>query len=184
MAWDDYQGNVTDGVAGAALTYEAYRDTSLRLLFFRYNQDDELHFKFQLPHRWDPRRNVHPHMHVIPMANGAGNVRIDGWYYWNRSGVAIPAVASWTGFTVDTGFDAADQYIEQHIELGNISPPAGANESSILLMYVRRPGASDAADTYQTNKDHGTVQANLGILSTDLHYEPVKLGTQNEYGPV
>jgi len=184
MAWDDLQRTFQDGAGAAALTTEKFRDTDLRMGFFRSNQDDELSFEYQMPHTWDPRDEVRPHLHVVPMANGSGNVRFTGHYYWARPNVAIPALASWTTFTVDTAFIAADQYQEKFIILPYTTAPTGTNESAVLLIALKRPGSSDAADTYDTAKDHGTVQANIGLLSADLHFRPVKLGTETEFGPV
>jgi hypothetical protein len=52
-----------------------------------------------------------------------------------------------------------------------------------LLVEIARPGASDALDTYETAKDHGTAAANLGLLYVDVHFQPRKLGTETEKGP-
>lgn len=184
MAWDDLQRGVLSSKGATAMTYEAFRDTSYFMGFFRHNADVDLSFEYQMPHSWDPRTVVRPHLHVMPMANGSGNVRISGIYYWSLNSVAVPAAASWSSFTVDTAFVAADQYQHKLIAIGELSPPSGAQESDVLLLFVQRPAASDAADTYQTNKDHGTATANLGLLSADLHFQPIKRGTVTELGPV
>lgn len=166
------------------MTVEAFRNTSYLMSFFRHNADVDLSFEFQMPHTWDPRTSVRPHLHVVPMANGSGNVRITGHYHWAVPDTAIPVLASWTPFETTTAFVAGDQYQEKFIALGTFAPPAGASESAVLMLFVQRPGSSDGADTYSTNKDHGTAAANLGLLAADLHYQPHKAGTINEYGPV
>ncbi len=180
LQWDDVQGSIEDGRGGAALTHEVFRDTKLKMYFWRYNQNDELFFSYQLPHRWCVGTQVRPHIHVIPMANGAGNVVVDGHFFWSAIGAGIPALASWTTFKIITPLVALDQYEHSLLDLGLITPPAGALESSVLLIYMRRPGLADVDDTYQTTKDHGVGAANLGLLSADLHYQAEKAGTEIE----
>jgi hypothetical protein len=54
--------------------------------------------------------------------------------------------------------------------IATVAPPANAEESAILLVYLKREG-SDAADTYS---------GNLAVLSVDTHYQKSKLGTEEE----
>jgi hypothetical protein len=63
-----------------------------------------------------------------------------------------------------------------------IQPPAGIVESDLLLIYVFRQ-ASNVLDTYDTAKVGGTAQANLGILSSDLHYQTQKAGGSQDEIP-
>lgn len=82
-SWDDLQGDVSQGTAGAALTFEAFSDTPFKLLCLRNNQDDELHMRFQMPHRWN-RGEVRPHIHLIPLADPAASqiAHFAGQYAW------------------------------------------------------------------------------------------------------
>lgn len=184
MAWDDVRGAVTPGRASSAPLVEAYRDTPFLMSFLRHNQDNDISLELQTSHRWDPRRVLQPHLHIKPMANGAGNIRFTGYYSWSAPRFTTPALAGWTAFTVDVAAVAGDQYQMLFANIGNITAPAGVNESGILHVFVTRPGLSDAADTYSTNKDHGTGAANVGIIGIDAHYEPVKAGTETQFGPV
>lgn len=63
--------------------------------------------------------------------------------------------------------------------IGTVLPPAGAVESMMLLVYLKR-FATNGADTYKTAKAYGTAAANLGVLSVDVHTQAEKLGTTNE----
>jgi hypothetical protein len=180
--WDDVQGPITQAGGAAALTYEAYRDTAFFTYFMRNNQDDTLFLTYQMPHSWDPTTSVKPHMHVIPMVDPASTevVRITGKYAWAQVGVELPADTSWTAFTVDTNIGTTDAFKEKIIGLATVSPPASPRESNVLVLWVRRPGSSDAADTYSTGKADGTAAANLCVLSIDTHYQKQKLGSFDE----
>lgn len=177
--WTDLQGSVTQGVGTTALTYEAYRDTGFKLYFMRRNQSDELNFVFQMPHEWSPTSEVRPHMHVVPMGDpvSAQVLSFVVKYAWSRVGSALPALSGWTTLTATKTVNPGDVYKELVVPLAHITPPAGAVESDILLMQVAR---DPVPDTYNTVKDHGTAAANLGILSVDVHYQKVKLGTARE----
>lgn len=180
--WKDLQRPIEMGSGAAALVYELYASSPFKMYFFSHNQDDVLYFTHQMQHDWEVGTDVYPHMHVYPMANGAGDVVLDGYYAWSRVGVSLPTtMAGWTYFKVARAFTADDQYDENVIGWGPITPPEWASESSHLLTYIRRPGASDVDDTYSTNKVGGTVTANLGLMSADVHYQLGKLGTVDQY---
>lgn len=184
MAWDDIIGIVEyDGIP-VAPTIEQYRDTQYCLPFFRTNANVTVSVRIDPPHRWDPRRCIRPHLYVVPMANRSGNVRIRASYTWARCRTEIPSISEWITVIVDTAFSPADRYQRRLIELGPCFANHGACEAAVLFLCVERPALSDPADTYVALKDHGTPQANLGLLSASAHYEPVKSGTQNEHGPV
>lgn len=148
------------------------------MYFFRYDQDDTLSMRFQFSHKWRPGTTVYPHMHVVPMSNPASTqeVYFDGYYAWSDGTNAIPAFASWTRFTKFLPINPGDAFIEKYVDFGAVTPPATAKESAILLIQVRRAGTT-AADSYTTNKTPGTTQANLGLLSLDVHYRANKMGT-------
>lgn len=184
-AWDDLQGDVAEGTGGVALTFEAYRDTPFKILCFRYDQNDELHMRYQMPHGWN-RGEVRPHIHMIPLADPAApqNIRFAGQYAWLIPGSPLPANAGWTTFITDVTVNPGDINLQKVARLGAIGtvlPPEPQVESEILVIYLKR-FSSDPGDTYKTNKVGGTAFANLGILSLDVHVQLEKLGTASETG--
>lgn len=177
VAWDDQQGTVEAALQGAsALTLDVYRDTPARIRCFRHDQADDVTFWFQFSHRWN-KGAVRPHVHLKPLAAGDGNVRITGQYAWTSAGLPLPANAGWTTFTIDVSVTAADQYDEVVASVGAITPPALAQrESAWLVLQFQRAG-TDPLDTYTTAKDHGTAQANVGLMGADVHFMVEKSGT-------
>lgn len=138
--------------------------------------------RFQFSHRWRPGTAIVPHLHVVPLADPAGseNVYFDGYYAWSDSGTnAIPAMTGWTRITKYLTINPGDVYKEKFVDFGQISPPSTAKESSMFLLYVKRFGTSPG-DTYTTNKGGGTLQANLGLLSVDVHFRANKVGSLPE----
>lgn len=181
--WDDLQGSPDEGNRQDALTNEVYRDTSLRMLFFRHNQDDSLHYVYQMPHKWRKDTEVRTHLHVIPMADPAGDedVYFDGSYVWAPIDFSpIPAAAGWTSFNATMTVSPGEVYKHKIAELGSFAAPANPSASTCLLLYVQRSG-TNILDTYDTNKGSGTVSANLCLMSSDLHYRAEKFGTLAEY---
>ena len=174
--WDDLYAHIDTGTGPAALTYEAYRDTGFFMRFFRHNQDDSIFMTYQMSHQWDPSTAVRPHMHYLPMANGSGVLKFNYVYAWINTNTVLPAASGWTSGSVTASLDASSQYSHKVLGFGTITPTSQL-ESSVLVLKVERPGASDAADTYQTSKDHGTATANVGVLFFDLHYQKIKAGT-------
>lgn len=173
--WRDLGAQLEAG----ALTLEAYRDTALRLPFFRHDQDLAAGAVFSLPHGWDAG-DVKLHARLVPMAAGAGTARFRLRHAWvEGEGDALPAVASWTSATVDAALLAAHQYQHQRVALGTLSPPAGADASTLLLVSLERLG-TDGADTYATAKDHGTGAANLGLAALLVHHKVTEIGTETE----
>lgn len=175
--WDDLIGDIAEGTGPSELTYEAYRDTPWKLRHFRHDQADELHFTYELPHRWS-KTACKLHLHFIPLAAGSGTFAIKGQCIWSQVGAAVPANASWTTFTASKALVAGDQFKQTMISLATVEPPANPNESDILLVYLVR---DTAVDTYETAKSGGTGSANIALLKGDLHYRSVKLGTVAEY---
>lgn len=180
--WDDVLGSISQGTAGAALTYEVYRDTAFMMYFMRHDQDDALSFVFQFPHTWKYNTNVKPHLHVIPMADPSSSedVYFTGYYAWTKAGgAALPALSSWTTFTKTQAIAPGDIYIQKLVSLVTITPPSEARGSTCLMLYVRRNGTSPN-DTYTTSKSSGTSQANLGLVSADVHFQRINAGSEAE----
>lgn len=178
--WDDLQGSVSQGTAVGALTYENYRATAFKMNFFRHDQDDELSKAYQMPHRWRYVTEVIPHLHIVQMSDPIAQqqVLLDGYYHWVASDSGpIPDVGAWTPFSTLIDIDPGEAFFHKYAPLGTWAPPAAARESTILLIYMRRHG-TDITDTYDTNKVGGTVAANLGLLSADVHFRATKFGTE------
>lgn len=174
--WDDQYAVIDEGTGPAALTYEAYRDTGFFMKFFRYNQNDNIFMRYQLSHQWDPATAVRPHMHLIPMGSGSGNVLFNYTYVWCNVGSVLPAAVGWSSGSISASYTPADQYVQKIVSLGTLTPPSGSVESTVLVFKVERDGGN-AADTYHANKDTGTGAANVGIMFFDLHYQKIKAGT-------
>lgn len=169
--WEDLQGSVAQGAAGAALTFAAFRDTPFKFASFRDAQNDELHMAYQMPHGWHPGTVVKPHIHIIPLAAAAGVVRFSGVYAWALFGQEVPAAVGWTSFTVDKTIAAGDVNKMGVVLLGTITPPAAAVESDCLLIYFKREGGA-AEDTYA---------GNIAAVSIDTHFYREKIGTVQEF---
>lgn len=176
--WDDLQGAIDQGVGTQALTYEEYRDTPFLMFFWRSNQDDELNFVFQLPHKWLRNTPIFAHMHVIPMASPAVPqvAFLQGSYALIRTNGTLPALSGWTPFTAPFTVNPGDAYVERIASLFNVTPAPEFNESTLLIVHLER-AALNPLDTYKAPKDHGISSANLGLLSADVHYRSEKMGT-------
>lgn len=110
------------------------------------------------------------------MSSGSGNIKFNYTYCWINVNEVLPAAIGWTSGSVSASLDPSLQYVQKVISFGTIVP-TNQLESSIFILKVERPGASDSADTYVTSKDHQTAAANLGIIFFDLHYQKIKAGT-------
>lgn len=176
--WKDQLGNVAIAKQSSMID-ENYRDTGHIMLFFRHNTSGTLQFTTQINHDWDVGTEIRVHIHVIPMANGSGNVYFTYKYTCAGHGALFPANASWGSGNVTAPILAADQYKHKIISLFSYTPVNPTN-SSILLLQITRD-ISNPADTYETNKDHGTIQANLAALYTDIHYQVIKAGSVTEF---
>lgn len=174
--WDDLIAVIDEGTGPAQLTYEAYRNTGFFMRFFRHNQDDNVFMTYQLPHQWDISTAVSLHAHIVPMASGSGTAKFDFAYSWIKVDAEMPAANGWTSGSISFIVTPDMQYRQKILSIATVAP-TDQDESSILVLKVERPGASNATDMYITNKDHGTTSANIGVLSFDLHYQKSKAGT-------
>jgi hypothetical protein len=182
--WDDLVGTVGQAAAVAGLVYQFYGDTPFMMYFFRHDRDEALSLSYHMSHRWN-LRTVSPHIHLRPCSPSDGTVVLDGRYAWSlyNNGQNLPMWAGWTPFRVEVPLLGADQYKEGIATLFNSDPPAAYRHSSATLhIYLRRPGASDAADTYQGGNPYGLAQANLGISFVDCHHKTMRHGTVTEFG--
>jgi len=183
--WDDQQGDISEGDGGLALTYEEFRDTPWKIFCMRHDQNDELHFRFQFSHTWKYNTAVVPHLHILPLADPAETqvAYFDAYYTWSRpeySAEPVPAIADWTWIKIPVSITTGEVYAQKIVSLGSVTPPSWARGSTILLLFIRRLG-TDGNDTYTTGKDHGLAQANIGLLSADIHYRKTSVGSLVEF---
>lgn len=181
-------GEVQPGASLTAPTVAAYRDTAFRGYHFDHNADCALHFRFQLPHRWN-KGEVRLHIHYIPLVNPASTEYVI-WqcqYSWAVVGSEIPAATGWTTAEARSTITTTSAFKSAVTGLLSTSPPEGANESAILMVRVVRLGAGTPitpgwTDTYTTSKTSplGTAAANVFLLSCDLHFQSEKIGTITE----
>lgn len=163
-------------------TYEQYRDTGLLVPKLRHDQNDY----FQLRTQFDHKRKLQSvlgdiHIHIVPLANGAGNIYFSVTHHWHKDGDVIPELSGWTNTLVEVPILTTDQYkhlVKQLVT--NINPPVSEGYSSSLLIKVSRLG-TNALDTYNTNAGSGTAQANVALLYMDCHTIQNRHGSINTY---
>lgn len=174
--WDDQQVTVEEATGGAGLAVVTFRDTQATLRAFSDAARDRITFKTQLSHRWD-RGPVRPHIHWVPLVLPVAPrvVRFLATYAWALPGQVIPAAVGWTTLApIDVPLAIADAYKHMITSLGVFTPPAGAPESSILIVVLSRDGAS-VQDTYTDGVN------NVGILQLDTHFRAEKMGSFTEF---
>jgi hypothetical protein len=174
VAWGDALGNVALATKVGTVT-EEYRDTSWECDFLQHNQDGELNGTLQFNHDWELDTEIQLHLHLLPMANGAGDAYFTFEYCFVAVGGALPAAAGWTSSALAIALVAGDQYKHTVRDLFAFTP-SGGNASSILAFRIIRE-STNILDTYDTGKDHGTATANLGIAYIDAHYRRARPGT-------
>jgi hypothetical protein len=180
-AWEDVQGDITQGLGSGALTYEVWRNTSLLLYHFQHNQSDSLHFKYQMKHAWDYATGIRPHLHFSPCVSPAANqvFAVKGEVAWAIVDEEVPAAAGWEPFAATFTVEPGMGFKKKVLALGEFVPPANAGPSSFFLMRLYRDAG--ATDTYTTSKVLGTSQANVALWSADVHYRKMRQGTTSEY---
>jgi hypothetical protein len=181
--WDDLVGPAVSALQDAAIVTEAFADTAFTASFYVYDQDDAICWTLQTSHRWDRTTSLYFHLHIVPMASpiSAQVIRFDGQYAWAKYGSAVPLAVGWTTITAVSHTVIPGAGMKATIvPIVTIPAPVDALESDILLIRIRRPGLSDAADTYHTSKTGGSAKANVCILSGDAHYQINKDGTSTE----
>lgn len=179
--WDDQQGQVGSVLTGPAVwTMDTYRDTGFTIPCLRHDQDDVVELIFQFKHIKKLQTSINLHVHSIPLAATGGNVYWSYKYTWVQAEVIIPANTEWSTGNITMPIASNDLYKEKIFTLLSINPPTVEKYSDILLIKLTRLG-SNQLDTYSTNKDHGTVQANIGILYFDCHFNVNKLGSLLEF---
>lgn len=178
--WNDLRFNALNADKKQNLvTVEAYRDTPQLKEFARHDRDTQFHIDAQMPHTWAGTA-CRLHVHLIPMANGNGNAYFSGQYFFAGQGDATPANSGWTTFAQAIALTSAQQYTKRYESVVTCTAPASPGSSDILSIFLQRAG-TNVLDTYSTNKDHGTGQANLAIESIDLHIQELIIGSEEEF---
>jgi hypothetical protein len=181
--WDDIQGPIEQGTGSASLTKGVWRDTPFPMYWMRHDQNDELSFTYQLSHQWKHDSNVIPHIHVMIGADPPETqfVYVEGYYAWSRPNNInqLPELSGWTYFDEKFAINPGDINTQKIFTLANIKPPEWARASTSVLVFFKRSG-TNILDTYKASKSYGLGAANLAILTTDLHYQKLNLGTEGE----
>ena len=179
-AYGDALGNVALATKVGTAT-EAYRDTTWECDFLQHNLDGELNGTLQFNHDWELDTQIDLHLHLLPMANGAGDAYFTYQYFFCPVNATAPAAASWTSDVLAIPLVAGDQYIHRVRDLIAHTPTSGTPSSIMMFRIIRE--STNILDTYATNKDHGTATANLGILYVDAHYRRNAPGTVTHAHP-
>lgn len=192
--WDDIVGEIQAGISvnNNPAIPAPFRDTEWRFYHFSHNADNQLQFRFQLPHRWN-RGEVRAHLHYLPAVDPSSSPQYAVWrceYAWSRYGEVLPALAGWTRAEARSTISTGDSWKHGITELFRSTPdPATTKESSILCVVLWRLGSSAPdtpgwTDTYTTARTvpvgiNGAL--NIGMISMDLHFQADKIGTTDEY---
>ena len=188
--WTDLTGVFSVASGASALTSEAYQNGFV-LLFMRHDQDDQLSMLYQMPHGW-AQNTIEPNFHWMPCSAPTLNTTqsIDlgyqlAWLTPNVPDQVFPT--TWTTGSLLLPVSASMLNIQQVTEVstsGFAPPPGGNNTSSLLLLRLMRSGSVSPRDTYTTSKPGaGTAQANMAMLSIDVHYQSTRAGSSTEWGP-
>ena len=174
--WIDLRASVREADAAAALTWQGLPTPRSSFLapHMRRDQADTLIIEWQMPHGWVPSRGVTPHLHIEPVAVGAGLFALDVSYYWHVIGDAPGAIVS---VRSDTPLTAADYTRHKIATLANPEAPSTAGASTFLHLIAAR---NTTRDTYEGNATSGTAAANVAIKSIDCHVFVDRAGTQDQ----
>lgn len=174
----EIQGEIFRSSGVNDFTFQPFRDTPYSMFFCRHDQNDLGNFRYAMEQDWDGSP-VEFFSRVVPVGAGSGNVVFDGYYLWTSvEDGAMPALASWTSFRNVVAITAADQYRQKRVTLFTSTPGAAfRTKNTSLLIYLRRPGAADSADTYTASNPDGIQAANLGFVATRIRYRINSLGS-------
>ena len=182
--WDDQLGDVVAGIGAANIVFEAIIENKpLKTWCMRHDQDDELHFRFQLGHKWDGGP-VRPHVHFIPSA--ATTPTATKYVNWiGELDFMLPhrqqlRLAAQHQFDVTLPVLPEHNFVHVIHALGEFVPPDEAAASSFVLIRLVRSGTG-ANDTYTDSKGHATNQANVCLLGVDIHRRENRSGTYFEF---
>ena len=178
--YEEIPGEIFRAGGGSDFTFQAYRNTPYKMFFCRHDQNDEGHFRYALPNSWSRKGLIEFVTHVVPAGAGSGNVVFDGYYAWTTAADGeLPVLSGWTAFRGLYTVSASDQYMQKRYTLFSTTAPTEhcASDTSILI-YLRRPGLADSADTYNATNPDGLGQANLGFIATRIRYQVDSFGSR------
>lgn len=176
-SWTDLRGSVQEGLSLSALTAQEVPNSSdVVFKCFRHDQDDDLSMIFQFPHQWDGT-SVYPHLHIMPLAAGAGDIAFTWKYAWLPVGGKLDGYS--TPQTVTTSVTADDMYRHIVVGLGEVAPSMGRGSTSDhLVVHVYRDASEDS---YTTSKAWGTAAANVAALDVDVHHRRYLFGSREQF---
>jgi hypothetical protein len=142
------------------------------------SQEKEVFFQMQLPHAWKLGSDISVHVHWVgTVADTDAAPRWGLEYSWAEIGAVYPDTT--TIYTVDKVPAEANVVAWQHYlsEFAHITPGAGADGLSSILMGRLFRNSSNVADTYNAG------QNKCGLLFIDAHIECDRLGSRGELTP-
>ena len=132
------------------------------------NNQKEIFFEAQLPHKWAEGTPIIPHVHFAPITTATGTVRWGLEYTWANVNETFPQT---TIVYAERAVSSADQYGHQIPASFGEFDATDKKISSVMLGRLFR-NSSHANDT---------LEATVAFLSVDIHYMVNTLGSEQEY---
>ena len=176
--WEDLTVPVlmTKATGGAAAD-EATFNTTFYTYQFEAGTDEEIYGSVQLPHSWNGTA-IEPHIHWAPQTTADGDPASQAvvWcldYSWAEIGTTMPAATTALCGSTHAPADAnVVQFRHYYTDLSaHITPGAGADQGSSILMFRLYRDANAGGDTYE---------GEAALLAIDFHYQSCKLGSKTE----
>lgn len=166
--WDDMRAPATAINPAGIVSAPTYDEANVGYAFNGILQQ-RIDVIFQLPHGWKRGSNIHPHIHVRPLANSSGNVIWQLQTSWSNNLKTQSVFTSANSNQVLTNSIGNIELKEYIFSLGNSVPPPGSVESSIVKYKLLRLGDAD------------TYAGDVLFDEFDCHYYNEKSGTDPEY---
>lgn len=175
--WDDLVMPLQSGRTGGVAPTFAQWGTG-RIFVFKFDNNDELQFAFQLPHTWKVGTMIYPHLHwcqdngTASPGAGLSAVRWNIEMTWaGIPGGSFSPNATQTFFAIENVSGPNVQNLT-NIPTSGIDPntfsPTASTISSVIMMRLYRGGTGDT---------YGATRVNA--LSFDIHYQVDSLGSEN-----
>jgi len=175
--WDDLVLPITIGRAGGVAP-QFLRWGAGGLYVFKFDNNDEMHFCFQMPHRWKEGTIIYPHLHwcqdngTASPGVGLSAVRWNFEVSWAGLPNGLFKPSSTLTYWSTANVTGPNTQILQNFSASGINPldfGDGANTlSSVIVCRLYRGGTGD---TYGATRVNG--------LSIDIHHEIDSLGSQD-----
>ena len=159
---DDLRVPLDKGSVSASLEYFS-GSSGPQIWFFRNNSAVEaMSFTLQLPHNWKDGTTIYPHIHWLPRATAAGNIKWNLDYTW-----ANLNTGTFSAITTISGVSIGPFTINKHIlcDIGTGIDGTGMTYSSVLICRIWR-NSNDSEDTY--NADAGGLSMDFHVSIKDL----------------